>query len=88
MEGIIIVVCTIAILINLAAFLTLNMFRVWSSAILITLMTMILGMRVTTEVLKLNNDYAKNKRRFVFDIRITYDIETYIFCIVVVILFF
>ena len=59
-EGFIIVFCFIAVLINLAAFLTLKMYRVCSSAMLITLMTMILGMRVTTEGFKLHDDSLNN----------------------------
>ena len=55
-EAFIIVFCLIAVLVNLAAFLTLKMYRVCSSAMLITLMTMILGMRVVTEGFKLNDD--------------------------------
>ena len=60
MEGIVITLCALAILINIAVFLTLNMFRVCSSAMLITLMTMILGMRVTTETLKLVDDQSND----------------------------
>lgn len=59
-EGFIIVFCFIAVLINLAAFLTLKMYRVCSSAMLITLMTMILGMRVATEGFKLHDDSSNN----------------------------
>ena len=88
MEGIVIVLSAIAILINIAAFLTLKMFKVCSSAMLITLMTMILGMRVTTEVLKLVDDQSNDVKDFKFHIRVTHDISDYFYNLVIVILFF
>ena len=88
LEGTIIILCTLAIIINITVFCILNMFRVCSSAILITLMTIILGIRVTTEALKLKDDSTNNAYDFIFHIRVTHDVEAYIFCLVLVILFF
>ena len=88
LEGTIIILCTLAIIVNVIVFCILNMFRVCSSAILITLMTIILGIRITTEAVKLKDDSTNNAMDFLFHIRVTHDVEAYIFCLVLVILFF
>ena len=46
----------IAILINIAVFFSLKMYKVFSSAMLITLMTLILAMRLVTEGFKISDD--------------------------------
>ena len=55
-EVTIIVFSFIAILINIAVFFSLKMYKVFSSAMLITLMTLILSMRIVTEGFKILDD--------------------------------
>ena len=88
LETTIIVLSFIAILVNIAVFFSLKMHRVCSSATLITLMTIILGMRVATEGLKVLDDQNNNVEDFLLHLRVTHDISTYFFGIVLVILFF
>ena len=88
LEGTIIILCALAIIVNIAVLGFLNMFRVCSSAILITFMTIILGIRVTTEALKLKDDSTNNAYDLLFHIRVTHDVEACIFCLVIIILFF
>ena len=87
-EGLIIVLCFITLLVNITAFSTLKMYRVCSSAVLITLMTLILGIRVVTEALKLVDDESRLLQDFIFHIRVTHDISKLLFGCVIVILFF
>ena len=87
-EVTIIVLSFIAILINIAVFFSLKMHRVCSSAALLALMTIILGMRVVTESLKLVDDESNLVGDFLLHLRVTHDISTYFFAIVLVILFF
>ena len=56
LEATIIVLSFIAILVNIAVFFSLKMHRVCSSSMLIFLMTLILGIRVATEGLKILDD--------------------------------
>ena len=87
-EVTIIILSFIAILINIAVFFSLKMYRVCSSAMLITLMTIILAMRVATEALKIVDDESNIVGDFLLHLRVTHDISTYFFAIVLVILFF
>ena len=87
-EVTIIVLSFVAILINIAIFFSLKMFKVISSAILITMMTLILAMRIVTEGFKMADDKSNIVSDYILHIRVTHDISTYLFGLVLLVLFF
>ena len=87
-EYIIVILTVIAMCANIFVFLALKVYRIRSSAIIMVTMTLILLVRTLSSTLKLADESTDSVRNYLMHSRVFHDISTYLFGIVVVILFF